>query len=153
MNLNDAIDGKLDAELNAVFQEAFEPRAFVIYKPIYGDWGYYRAKGAGYTTRDRAWRVTEQEGAEYVSGRKTDSDRVILQPAPQLDYINAMESLGLIHKAEKTLTPLQFRSYLKNLACQFTDHPDDGYIRAVTANACRRVISLLQTVKPEVFTC
>lgn len=151
MNLKDAINGKLDTELNVVFQKTFEPRSFVIYKPIYGDWGYYREKGAGYTTRDRAWRVTEQEGKLYVSGRLTDSDRAILQPAPQLDYINALESLGLVHEVEKNFTLKQWDKYLP----LFTNHSRPTWermMKAMHATARTRVINILLTVKPEVFT-
>lgn len=148
MNLQDAINGKLDNELNAAFQEAFEPRLFVIYKPIHGEWGYYREKGAGYTSRDKAWRVTEQEGAKYVTGRKTDPDRVILHPAPQHDYINALESLGLVHEAEKTLSYEQ--------RCKNTDNLEmviggPAYKPATYADARQRVIAIMLTIKPEIF--
>jgi len=64
------------------------PPMWLIFKPIYGQTGYYRENASGYTSIKDAWRVTEEVGRKKVSGRPTDNDRVVLVPAPLPDYLN-----------------------------------------------------------------
>lgn len=84
----------------AAISEVVKPKLFVIHKPIHDPFGYYREKGHGYTTLAEAWRVTEEVGKQYIGGRSTDPDRVILEPAPSPDYLT---DLNAMHEAEMTI--------------------------------------------------
>jgi len=92
---------------------------FVIKKPIHSPFCYYRENAAGYTSSlSDAWKVTEEVGKKYVSGRPTDSDRVILEPVPAPDYLN---DLNAMHGAEKGLTERERLQYVEEIGKQSWD--------------------------------
>lgn len=57
-----------------------------------------------------------------------------------------VEDLNAVHEIEVSLPIMQLARYRGHLACQFTDHPDDGIIHAVTATARQRCTAILKTL-------
>ncbi len=122
------------------------PKLFVIRKQIHDPFGYYREKAAGYTTRAEAWQVTEEEGRKYISGRPTDNDRVVLEPAPMPDYPS---DLNAMHKAEETLTNEQQRDYFNELSITSGARAGEHPLYAFTichATAAQRAEAFLRTL-------
>jgi len=66
------------------------------------------------------------------------------------DYVN---NLNTMHAAEKLLTDAQRWNYIRNLACTFADHPDDGMAKAVTATSRQRAESLLRVIPNAQGSC
>jgi len=96
---------------NVRIAESMGPKLFVIHKPIHDPFGLYRPNARGYTNNlADAWKVTEEEGKKYVSGRPADTDRVVLLPAPHPAYFtdlnaavtlcDAMAKEGLVRLAK-----------------------------------------------------
>lgn len=56
-------------------------------------------------------------------------------------------SLDAMAQAEPFLTEDEWGQYRINLACRFTDHPDDGYRFAISATAPQRAEAFLRAKK------
>lgn len=72
---------------------------FVINKPRYAPFGYYRENGKGYTaTLENAWKVSEEVGQKYTmytdapTGTSEWEYRIVLEPTPIPDYLNDLNS-------------------------------------------------------------
>ncbi len=120
--------------------EACGPRLFVIRKPIHSPFDLYRPNANGYTNNvAEAWQVTEEVARKHVSGRKTDPDRVIMEPAPLPDYLS---DLNAMHEAEKTLHGNNWRPYHDKLAIITMSGPWP----AIDATAAQRAEAFLRTI-------
>lgn len=80
--MKDPHDIRKAAIEDEIIARSEEAELFVIHKPIHDPFGYYRENAYGYTTLSDAWRVPWDVAMRYVSGRPTDPDRVIAEPAP-----------------------------------------------------------------------
>lgn len=136
------------------------PKLFVLHKPIHDPFGYYREDAQGYTGHiSEAWKVTEEVARKHVSGRPTDPDRVIAEPAPLPDYCN---DLNAIHEAENRLKVDQIGDY-ENRLYGITDYRDSvkgdaaifwsqhSLYRNIHATAEQRSEALCRTLFPERF--
>lgn len=89
------------------------PKLFVIHKPCHDPFGYYRENGQGYTTLEGAWTVTEEVAKKYASGRPTDFDRVVAEPAPIHNCCNDQNAMHEIE--DSVIDPYFIDEYVTEL--------------------------------------
>lgn len=127
--------------------EAIGNPLYVIRKPIHAPFEYYRENAAGYTTLAEAWRVTEEIGRRYISGRPHDSDRVVMELAPTPSFSTSRDACATF---EATITDR--RTYNMNLEEavreSFQDwrimDPEERFFEVITATPRQRCIAFLR---------
>lgn len=128
LNLQAAIDGKIDEQLNLALCEWL-------------GWAPWSAENVGAAARlfngDVWYRLPHED--------------TIATPAQIPNHISAPESLGLVHEVETTLTTKQQLFYQGNLSIVSGNSKTPGQWYNIHATARQRVIAILQTVKPEIF--
>ncbi len=121
--------------------EACGPRLFVIRKPIYAPFDFYRPNGNGYTGNiNEAWKVTEDIARQHVCGSKTTPDRVIMEPAPIPDYLS---DLNAMYEAEETLI---FKSIYLATVPEWFGHLVKASGNAPHSKAYQRAEAVLRTI-------
>lgn len=126
LNLQAAIDGKLDEQLNLALCEWL------------------------------GWKQVEQSDGDYINGPSpvypwTNGKEWVDESGEELpNHITARESLGLVHEVEKQLTDMQ-HGHFRNCLGEVVGDVALFSRKFTSATARQRVIAILQTVKPEIF--
>lgn len=165
LDLRGLSDAERDQQVNeAVAAMAGVARLFVLRKPIYDPYGYYRPDACGYTSRlSEAWKVTEEQGRPHVTSALLP-DKVIMEPLPLPPYATSADAVMPLLERDgwvalithsKTWThasfsPLGeegfFASVLASPKEGFACEPD--FVRRIALAAC---IALLRADGWEVF--